>query len=96
MFLYFKLLTPFGTGLPREYRQFSLSVYINRYSVTIQQHIETVTGKTQYKCFCTTGVGYQLILNTKINNNILRVIIDSGATGSFIKPATANTNSIWT
>jgi hypothetical protein len=95
MFLYFKLLTPFGTGLPREYRQFSLSVYIGKYSTAIQQYIKTVTGKIQYKYLCTTGIGYQLVVNTRINNTILRVIIDSGAIGSFIKPTTANTNSIW-
>jgi hypothetical protein len=71
-------------------------VYVSRYSAAIQQYIETVTDRTQHKCLCTTGIGYQLVVNTRINNYILRVIIDSGATGSFIKPATANTNSIQT
>jgi hypothetical protein len=93
-FLYFKLLTPFGTGLPKEYSKFSLSVYINKYSVAIQQYIETITGKIQYKQLCTTGIGQQLVSNTRIRNEILRIIIDSGATGNFIKPATANTYRI--
>jgi hypothetical protein len=50
----------------------------------------------QYKHLCTTGIGHQLVVNTKINKNILKVIIDSGATGSFIKPATAIANNIGT
>jgi hypothetical protein len=37
-----------------------------------------------------------LIVNTRINNNIFRIIIDSGTTSSFIKPATAIANSIGT
>ena len=96
MFLYFKLLTPFGTGLPKEFGQFSLSVYINKYQAAIQQYIETITGKSQYKQLCTTGIGYQLVSNTRINSKILRVIIDSRATGNFIKPITATTYKIGT
>jgi hypothetical protein len=37
-----------------------------------------------------------LVSNTRINNKILRVIIDSGVTSNFIKPAASTANSIWT